>query len=162
MSRVKLIVLILLAIAALTAAGFFLYPSPQTTSFTLPDTPERRFLAEEQARCAGIFHVFRVTLKKGTSYYEEFNKEYTDAYVRHATAAAKLHFDEETSTAQIHQASLALGKRLEEIVARNDDVKNKIKDVKTIEDAETSECQRVELKTIAFVERALQAHAARR
>lgn len=162
MSRIKRIVLILLAIAVLTTAGFFFYPSPQTTSFTLPDTPERRLLAEEQARCAGIFHVFRVTLKKGTSYYEELNKEYTDAYVRHATAAAKLHFDEESSTAQIHQASLAFGKRLEEIVTRNDDVKKKVEDIKTIVDAETNECQRVELKTIAFVERALQTHTVKR
>ena len=155
MSHAKRIVLIFLAMAILAAAGFFLYPSDPSTNFTLPDTPEKQALAEEQAQCAGIFHVFRGALKKENPYYEELNKRFGDAYARHSTMAVKLYFDSEKSKTQLESSTLAFGKRLESMVARKEDPR-------TVVDEAMSECQKTEFRTLAFIERTLQTHEAKR
>lgn len=149
----KRIVLISLAIVALAAVGFFLYPGAQSKSFTLPDTPEKLVLAEEQARCAGIFAVFRIALKEENPRYEELSNTFGDAYTRHATMAIKLYFDGEKSKTQIENATEAFRKRLEEMVARKEDLR-------IVVDEAMSDCQKTELRTLAFIQHALQVHAA--
>ena len=147
----KRIVLIGLALVTMAAVWFFFYPS-QSQSFALSDTPERRTLAEEQAHCAGIFTVFRIALKKENPHYEELNKRFAEAYTRHSNMAIKLYFDAEKSKAQIENAAMAFGKRLEDKVARKEDPRVVVNEA-------MSECQKTEFRTLAFIQRALEAHA---
>ena len=126
-------------------------PSPP---FALPDSSERTLLAEQQASCAGAYVVFKTTLKKENTDFQELEKTFSAALERHVTLTLLLYRDESKAKSKIENFSAAFIAEIKNAYDRKIDLAALIDDKK-------SECVRVEVKTLDFIKRAKLDYAAR-